>query len=252
MNRHGKIEWSDSGNPDLLGRRARGSLARSKWGDKAMARRVEVFWSFRSPYSYLAAGRLVKLAGDTGAEVIVRPVYPLAIRTPDFFKKVNPLFVSYVVRDAKRVADYLGLPFHWPDPDPVAMNLGPGEDEQPHIHRLTRLGVEAGLRGRGPAFIDSVSRLIFGGTKGWDQGDHLAKAAARAGLDLAALDAALLADPGKYDSIIAENERHQEAAGHWGVPLMVYEGEPFFGQDRIDMLLWRMDQSGRKSAAAGT
>lgn len=217
-----------------------------------MTQRVEVFWSFRSPYSYLAASRLVKLAEATGAEVVVRPVYPLAIRTPDFFKKVNPLFASYVVRDAKRVADYLGLPFRWPNPDPVDMTLGPGEDEQPHIHRLTRLGVEAELQGRGLAFIDSVSRLLFGGTEGWDQGDHLAKAAARAGPDLATLDAAILADPGKYDSIIGESQRDQEAAGHWGVPLMVYEGEPFFGQDRIDLLLWRMGRSGRKLAAAGT
>ncbi len=217
-----------------------------------MKQRIEVFWSFRSPYSYLAAGRLVRLGEDTGAEVAVRPVYPLAIRTPDFFKKVNPLFASYVVRDAKRVADYLGLPFFWPNPDPVAMNLGPGEDEQPHIHRLTRLGVEAGLQGRGLPFIDSVSRLIFGGTKGWDQGDHLAKAAARAGLDLAALDAALLANPRKYDSIIEASQRDQEASGHWGVPLMVYDGEPFFGQDRIDLLLWRMGQGGSESSAAGT
>lgn len=217
-----------------------------------MTQRVEVFWSFRSPYSYLAAGRLVKLGEDTGADVVVRPVYPLAIRTPDFFKTVNPLFVSYVIRDAKRVADYMGLPFVWPDPDPVAMNLAPSEDEQPHIHRLTRLGVEAGLQGRGPAFIDSVSRLIFGGTKGWDQGDHLAKAAARAGLDLAALDKAILENPRKYDSIIEESQRAQEAAGHWGVPLMVYEGEPFFGQDRIDLLLWRMGQKRSKLAAAGT
>lgn len=216
-----------------------------------MTQRVEVFWSFRSPYSYLAAGRLVKLAEDTGAEVVVRPVYPLAIRTPDFFKKVNPLFAGYVVRDAKRVADYLGLPFLWPNPDPVAMNLGPGEDEQPHIHRLTRLGVEAGLQNRGLAFIDCVSRLIFSGTEGWDQGDHLAKASARAGLDLAALDAAILANPRKYDSIIEASQRDQEAAGHWGVPLMVYDAEPFFGQDRVELLLWRMGQGGDKSAAAG-
>jgi 2-hydroxychromene-2-carboxylate isomerase len=30
------------------------------------------------------------------------------------------------------------------------------------------------------------------------------------------------------------------------VPLMVFNGEPFFGQDRIDALLWRMSQSGLK------
>lgn len=207
-----------------------------------MTQRVDVFWSFRSPYSYLAASRLVKLAEDTGAEVVVRPVYPLAIRTPEFFEKVNPLFASYVVRDAKRVADYMGLPFVWPNPDPVDMRSDPGEDTQPHIHRLTRLGVEAQQRGRGLAFIDSVSRLIFSGTAGWDQGDHLAAAASRAGLDLASLDAAIASDAGKYDAIIEQSQRDQEAAGHWGVPLMVYEGEPFFGQDRIDLLIWRMGQ----------
>jgi len=37
---------------------------------------------------------------------------------------------------------------------------------------------------------------------------------------------------------------NQDAAGHWGVPLMVFEGEPFFGQDRVDALLWRMEQRG--------
>jgi len=138
------------------------------------------------------------------------------------------------------VADHQGLPFHWPTPDPVAMNLGPGEAEQPNIYRLTRLGAEAARIGRGLAFIGEVSALIFGGTEGWDKGDHLANAAKRAGLDLAALDAAIAADPAKYDAIIEENQAGQEASGHWGVPLMVYEGEPFFGQDRIELLRWRM------------
>lgn len=145
-------------------------------------------------------------ARRTGADVAVRPVYPLAIRTPDFFKKVNPLFASYVLRDAKRVADYVGLPFVWPNPDPVDTNAFPAEVDQPHIHRLTRLGVEATLQRRGLAFIDSVSRLIFCGTQNWDQGDHLAKAAAQAGLDLASLDSAISADPRKYDSIIEESQ----------------------------------------------
>ena len=34
------------------------------------------------------------------------------------------------------------------------------------------------------------------------------------------------------------------AAGHWGVPTMVFDGEPFFGQDRLDLLVWRMRQAG--------
>ena len=39
-------------------------------------------------------------------------------------------------------------------------------------------------------------------------------------------------------------------AGHWGVPTMVFEGEPFFGQDRLDVLLWRLKQNGLKERAA--
>ena len=116
--------------------------------------------------------------------------------------------------------------------------------EQPYIHRLTRLGVAAEQRGRGLEFILEIGRLTFGGVKDWHTGDHLSRAASRAGLDLAELDAAIEATPEAYDAEIGLNEKAQKAAGHWGVPLMVYRGEPFFGQDRIDVLLWRMQKAG--------
>jgi len=47
-----------------------------------------------------------------------------------------------------------------------------------------------------------------------------------------------------YDplEIVEANEAALDAAGHWGVPTMVFEGEPFFGQDRIDTLRWRLGQ----------
>jgi 2-hydroxychromene-2-carboxylate isomerase len=80
--------------------------------------------------------------------------------------------------------------------------------------------------------------------RGWHEGSHLADAAARAGLDLAAMDRAVAADPARYDAVIAQNQRDLEAAGHWGVPTMVFAGEPFFGQDRIDLLTWRLEQQG--------
>ena len=31
----------------------------------------------------------------------------------------------------------------------------------------------------------------------------------------------------------AEAQQALEDAGHWGVPTLVFDGEPFFGQDRI-------------------
>jgi 2-hydroxychromene-2-carboxylate isomerase len=76
------------------------------------------------------------------------------------------------------------------------------------------------------------------------RGQHLAGAASRAGLDLAELDAEALNDAAGLDAEIAANQAKLEAAGHWGVPTLVFDGEPFFGQDRIDMALWRMEQKG--------
>lgn len=67
-------------------------------------------------------------------------------------------------------------------------------EEQPYIYRLTGLGIEAARRGRGLELAYQVSRLIWGGTSGWDQGDHLANAVAVAGLDLEELECALIAN----------------------------------------------------------
>jgi 2-hydroxychromene-2-carboxylate isomerase len=208
---------------------------------------VDVFWSFRSPYSYLATPRLVEIARIYDVEVRVRVVLPIAVRIDGFFDRVNPLWPPYLMRDTMRIAEHLGMPYGWPRPDPIVQDFATRQvaKEQPYIHRLTRLGVEAAARGRGLPFVTEVSRIIFGGdTPGWNEGDHLARATARAGLDLAAMDAAVAAEPARYDAVIAQNQEDLEAAGHWGVPTMVFQGEPFFGQDRIDLLLWRMRQHG--------
>ena len=217
-----------------------------------MSLTVECFWSFRSPYSYLATGRLVRLATDYDLTIDVRPVLPIAVRLPGFFARVNPLWPPYLLRDTMRVAQYHGIAYGWPRPDPIVQDFATREvaAEQPYIYRLTRLGAAAVQRGRGLPFIDEVSQIIWSGTiEGWNEGSHLADAAARAGLDLAEMDAAIAADPARYDAVIAQNQRDLEAAGHWGVPTMVFEGEPFFGQDRIDLLVWRMQQRGLQKRA---
>jgi 2-hydroxychromene-2-carboxylate isomerase len=207
---------------------------------------LDVFWSFRSPYSYLATDRLVALHARYALDIQVRPVLPLAVRTPEFFQRVNPLFPRYLVRDVLRLGEFHGIPIRWPRPDPVAMNPdGSYPAEQPHIHRLTRLGVAAAERGRGLPFLDQVSQLIWDGSvEGWHEGSHLAEATQRAGLDLAELDAEIERDPEHFIDAIEHNQAALEAAGHWGVPTMVFEGEPFFGQDRLDLLLWRLKGAG--------
>jgi 2-hydroxychromene-2-carboxylate isomerase len=211
---------------------------------------IDLFWSFRSPYSYLATPRLVEMTQEYDLDVKVRPVYPLAVRSGAFFSQVNPLWVGYLMRDTMRIADMLGLPYRWPRPDPVKVDPATraGVADQPHIHRLTRLGCAAAEAGRGLPFLKEASHTIWSGTiDGWNEGSHLADAAARAGLDLAELDAKVTGDPDKYEAIIQANQAAHQAAGHWGVPTMAFEGEPFFGQDRLDVLLWRLKQKGLKA-----
>jgi 2-hydroxychromene-2-carboxylate isomerase len=194
----------------------------------------------------MVTGRLVALEREHDIACKVRPVYPLAVRTPEFFEQQDPLWLSYFMTDVFREAAFLGLPFRWPRPDPVQLSADDGyRMQQPFIHRLTHLGVAAVERGRGLAFLDEVSRTIWGGgTDDWQEGDHLTGAAKRAGLDFAEMAAAVDADPAHFAAIVEENQVSQRAAGHWGVPMMVFGGEAFFGQDRFDQLKWRMQQAG--------
>jgi 2-hydroxychromene-2-carboxylate isomerase len=210
---------------------------------------IDVFWSFRSPWSYLATPRLRQWQDNYQLQVNFRPVYPIAIRTPEFFQQVQPQFFSYFGIDVFRVAEFLELPFAWANPDPIIQV--PGEngrpqtaEDQPYIHRLTRLGVLVAEAGKGIEFADEVSTLIWGGTPAWDQGDHLTQATARAGLDLATLDSKALAEASRLDAVIEQNQADHDKAGHWGVPTCAFQGEPFFGQDRLDVLLWRLQQAG--------
>src|SRR5262245_63686321 len=115
---------------------------------------VDVFWSFRSPYSYLATPRLVRLAADYDVAVNVRVVLPIAVRIPGFFEQVNPLWPPYLFRDTMRLAEWLGVPFAWPQPDPIVQEWPSRRvaAEQPYIFRLTRLGALAAERQRGLEF----------------------------------------------------------------------------------------------------
>lgn len=208
---------------------------------------VDLFYSFRSPYSYLALRKTLQLVADYDIVMNVRPVYPLAVRVPGFFKRANPQFARYVVRDSARVAQMENIPFHFPRPDPIVQDMDTLDvaEHQPHIHRLTRLGAAAQIDGRSLAFVAAISPVLWDGSvAGWNEGDHLARAATVAGFDLAAMDAVIEADPDRYESIITENEAAHAASGHWGVPTFTFEGEPFFGQDRIAMLPWRMQSKG--------
>lgn len=208
---------------------------------------VDLYWSFRSPFSYLVTTRLKAVVRQYQVSVTVKPVYPLVIRVPDFFQKADPRFFSYLLKDVERTAQMDGIPFAKPHPDPIVMNHETrlADPEQPYIYRLNRIAAAASKQGDIFPLIDEIGTLIWSGsTRDWHKGDHLADAVKRAGFDLAALDAEALAQAEALDAILQRNQDDLENAGHWGVPTMVFNGEPFFGHDRVELLIWRMKQHG--------
>lgn len=208
---------------------------------------IDLYWSFFSGYCYLAGVRLERARAARDIPIALKPVWPLAFRVPKALFEAPPAYGSYYDLDTARLARQLGVTYADPDPPPVVLDWSkkaPAAD-QPHIRRLTRLGVEAERRGRGFAGARAISDCLFAGGPRWDKGDRLATALATAGLDLADMERAIERDVSARDAIIEANGRALETAGHWGTPTMVLDGEPFFGQDRVDLLLWRMDEKTR-------
>ncbi len=204
---------------------------------------IDLFWSFRSPYSFLASKPALALQAEWDVNINVKIVYPLAVRQPEFFESRGPEWMGYTLRDVVRLAEMSEQTIAMPRPDPIItdMKTGTFATEQPYIDRLSRLGILANEEGKGLEFINEVGALIWSG-KPWTEDDHLAQAVARAGLNLENLEADV--DIKRLDNILAEHDKQLRAAGHWGVPTFVFNGEPFFGQDRIDVLKWRLQQSG--------
>lgn len=212
--------------------------------------KTELYWSFRSPYSYIVLPRILSLRERYMVSVDFRIVHPAAIRNPPYFARMDPLARPYFVLDSARAAAFHGLPFRRPIPDPI--NQDPKTlaiaAEQPLALHLGRLGIAATESGRGIEFGWEVAKLLWSGeVDGWNKGDHLAEAARRAGLALSDLQSAVDAHQERFDAQLAENDQSLKAAGHWGVPTMVFENEPFFGQDRFDVFVWRLKQRGLTS-----
>lgn len=207
---------------------------------------ADLYFSFRSPYSYLAVGRYRRMVEAYTVDIALRPVYPLAIRQPDFFARNHPNWLRYTMLDMFRVAQIEGIPFGPPRPDPIVQDPSTREiaKEQPYIFHITRMGQAAARRGRGLAFAHEVGQSIWGGAENWHLEAQLRPATERAELDFRELASEAQDDAVTLDAEIAANQQALEDAGHWGVPTLVFDGEPFFGQDRIAMAQWRMEQKG--------
>ncbi len=103
----------------------------------------------------------------------------------------------------------------------------------------TRYGTAAHASGQPPAGALSSTPGAHSPSSG-----RPAQATARAGLDPATFAATVDAESERLNAVIEASQEAQRAAGHYGVPMIAFNNEPFFGQDRFDQFKWRLEQQG--------
>jgi 2-hydroxychromene-2-carboxylate isomerase len=175
--------------------------------------RVDFFFSFRSPYSYLAAPRAFAL----DAEIVYRGAIPMAMRG----QSVPAAKRLHTLRDVKREAVRLGMPFgriH----DPIG-------DGSMRCLLVAQHAVDLGAE---RAFVLEASRAIWAEAVDVASDRGLRRVCERAGLDWAPCHDALH-DPALAARVRADTDA-LAALDHWGVPVLVVDGELFWGQDRLD------------------
>jgi 2-hydroxychromene-2-carboxylate isomerase len=181
--------------------------------------RIDFYFSFRSPYSYLAAPRAFALAERHGVEVVYRGVIPMAMRG----QQVPRAKQLHTLRDVKREAERLGMPF-----GPVHDPIGEG------AWRCLLVAEHAVDAGREREFVLAASRGIWAQAADVARDRPLRRLCEEAGLDWTAC-AAALADE-RLRARVHANTASLLALGHWGVPLFTLGDEQFWGQDRIEDL----------------
>ena len=209
-----------------------------------MQKSVDAFLSVQSPYSYFAAPRLMRLDAHPDVKVHLRLVMPAVLRIPDVYADRSVIEQEYFLLDVKRTAAFLGLDYAEADPYPVEFepqSLWRAASEQPRIYGLLDVLTLASEAGKGLTLFDAVMRRVWGGqAKDWHLGHHLRDAAREVGINWDILAAQAAGETARLRKSLLANNEALLAAGHWGVPCFVFEGEPFYGQDRFGQLVWRM------------
>ena len=219
----------------------------------------DLYWSMRSPYSYLVLDRILALNKHYNVKMNFMPTLPIAVKAGGF-PGVPWYRWNYDMIDQHRVAKRLGIQFRRPRPEVVIQNTWPpytltlaipkGEKNQPFVYLVSRCAAAARLQGKSDEFLDHVMHMLWNGTvDNWP--DHLAEYMSRAGMDGKAVLAEIKANPKKYDDVFAAVGKAKGKTGSGGVPEMVFRGEPFFGEDMFDSFFWRLAQNGltRKDGA---
>ena len=187
--------------------------------------RVEFFFDFGSPTSYLAWTQLPRLAAECGAALDWRPMLLGGV-----FKatgNASPVTVAakgrWMTDDIGRWARRYGVPFIF----------------NPHfpINTLTLMRGAVGLQLRRPAdfarYVETIFRAMWVEPRNLGEPEVLAQTLAAAGFDAAFTE--LVADLEVKAALIANTEEAVRR-GVFGAPTMFVGEQMFFGQDRLEFV----------------
>lgn len=189
---------------------------------------VDYYFAPQSPWTYLGHERFVKLIKETGTSVKIRPmdlgkVFPVSGGLP--LKDRPKQRQDYRIMELMRFKEYLGLPLNL---QPKFFPVDPSLAAKLIIAVTESHGVDDALR---------LSGMILAGV--WADELNIAdpntleQMLDRSGLPATSLDAANTA------AVQALYDQYTAAAidlGIFGAPTYVFNGELFWGQDRLDFL----------------
>ena len=186
---------------------------------------LEFFFSFRSPYSYLALQRAFRIADAFGLAIRVRPVLPMVMRGLPVPKSK----LRYIASDAVREGERLKIPFgRFADP------MGAGVERCLAVYAYSR------KEKKERDFLLRATAAI------WAQGVDVAtdsglrKVTDACGLFWPDVKAAL-ADDG-WKKTAAENRESMMESGCWGVPALRIGNFTVWGQDRLWLLVRHIEE----------
>ena len=191
-----------------------------------MAKIIDYYFSPMSPWSYLGHARLAEIAGRHGATIKPKPVdygriFPLSGGLPVAKRAVQRQ--AYRLVELERWRKHLGVP----------MNIEP--EYFPYDSKLAALTIiAAGQDGTSMRLAAAFFRGCWLEEKNMADETQLAAAIRDAGLD-----SARLLGQAKAPETAAQFEAFTDEAiarQIFGAPTYVYNGELFWGQDRLEFL----------------
>src|SRR3569833_3378866 len=203
--------------------RAPVKIAEVPEGKQAKPLVSEMWFSFRSPYSYLALEQIEGVLAPYQVPLELRPILPMVMRGAQLPNTKR----MYIVRDAKREADRLNIPF-----GELCDPIGPA------IDKLIAVAYWAHQRGTGLAFAKSAMRGIWSEAR--DMNDFVGRGGGggRAGRPGAGAGGAR----GAPGAAAWANAAATDLAGYglWGVPSFKCGDFVAWGQDRLPLLADRL------------